>query len=142
MMHSIQTALRSVFAVIAGIAVMMLVAFAIEIPAKALTLMALPSVFPDQAVLESSIGWMLSQSLYMLPALVLGGYIAARLAPRYGMAHAVAMAAIQELLILALMANPPHPVPPWMWLVTLTLTPLAIVVGGYLRTRPCVSSEV
>jgi hypothetical protein len=114
---------------------MTLVAFAIEIPARALTLNAFPQTFPDQTALDSSIVWMLSQSLYTVPALILGGYVAAWLAPRHGLAHAVSMAVVQELLVVALMFNPPHPVPPWMWLLTLATTPVAIIFGGYLRSR-------
>ena len=135
MMRSLWTAARSVLAVLAGIIAMTLVAFAIEIPARALTLRMFPQTFPDHAALDSNIAWMLSQSLYTVPALILGGYVAAWLAPRRGLVHAVAMAVVQELLIVALMFNPPHPVPPWMWLLTLAMTPVAIVFGGYLRSR-------
>ena len=92
MMHHIWTATRSVLAVLAGIVAMSLVAFAIEIPLRALTLRLFSQSFPDQAALDSNVGWMVSQSLYTVPALMLGGYIAAWLAPRRGFAHAIAMA--------------------------------------------------
>ena len=134
-MHILWLALRSVLAVLAGIFVTSIVSFAIEIPVLALASKTLPQTFPDRAALEVSVAWMLSQWLYTAPALVLGGYVAAWLAPGRGLAHAAAMAIVQELLIVALIFNPPHPVPPWMWLLTLTLAPLAILCGGYLRTR-------
>jgi hypothetical protein len=44
--------------------------------------------------------------------------------------HALFMAILQELLIVILIFNPPHPVPPWMWVLTLFITPLAIISGG------------
>jgi hypothetical protein len=135
MARHLWTAVRSVFAVLAGIVVMTAVMFAIEVPVRWLALQMLSSSFPDQASLESSTGWMLSQSLYTLPALVLGGYVAAWLAPGRALAHAIAMAILQELLIVALIFSPPHPVPPWMWAITLLVTPAAIVCGGYLRSR-------
>jgi hypothetical protein len=135
MMHHIWTAIRSVLAVLAGIVTMSAVAFAIEIPLRALTLRLFSQSFPDSAALDSNVGWMLSQSLYTVPALMLGGYVAAWLAPRRGLAHAVAMAIVQELLIVALIFKPPHPVPPWMWAITLVVTPAAIIYGGYLRSR-------
>jgi hypothetical protein len=135
MMHNIWIAARSVLAVLAGIVAMTVVAFAIEIPLRALTLRALPETFPDQTALDSNIVWMLSQSLYTVPALMFGGYVAAWLAPRRALAHAFAMAVVQELLIVALMFKPPHPVPPWMWAITLSVTPVAIIFGGYLRSR-------
>jgi hypothetical protein len=135
MTHKIWTAARSVLAVLAGIVVMTLIAFGIEIPLRTLTLRTFSQTFPDQAALDSSLLWMLSQTLYTVPALILGGYVAAWLAPRHGLAHAIAMAVVQELLIAALIFNPPHPVPAWMWGITLTLTPAAIIFGGYLRSR-------
>jgi len=135
MMHHIWTAIRSVLAVVAGIVAMSAVAFAIEIPLRALTLRLFSQRFPDQAALDSHIGWMLSQSLYTVPALVLGGYVAAWLAPRRGLAHAIAMAVVQELLTVVLIFNPPHPVPPWIWAFALVVTPAAIIYGGYLRSR-------
>ena len=135
MLHLIWTAARSVFAVLARIVAMMAVAFAVELPLRWLTLRLLSQSFPDPSALDSHIGWMLSQSLYTLPALILGGYIAAWLAPHSGLAHAIAMAIIQELLIVLLIFNPPHPVPPWMWAITLIVTPAAIIYGGYLGSR-------
>jgi hypothetical protein len=129
------TAARSVFAVLMGIVVMTLVAFAFEVPLRALTLRVFSEKFPDPAALDGSVGWMLSQTLYTVPALILGGFVAAWLAPRRGLGHAVAMAVVQELLIAALIFNPPHPVPTWMWALTLTLTPICVVFGGYLHSR-------
>lgn len=46
------------------------------------------------------------------------------------------MAIVQELLIVALIFVPPHPVPPWIWAIGLVVTPAAIIYGGYLRSRP------
>ena len=135
-MHPIWTAARSIFAVIAGIAALTVVAFAIEIPLWWLVLRLFSQTFPDQAALNSNVGWMLSQFLYTVPAAVLGGYVAAWLAPHRGLAHAVAMAIVEDLLIVALIFNPPHPVPAWMWAIGLTVTPAAIIYGGYLRIRP------
>ena len=135
MLHNIWTAARSIFAVLAGIVALTAVAFAFEIPLRWLTLRLFSATFPDQAALDSNALWMLSQWLYTVPALVLGGYVAAWLAPGRGLAHAVAMAIVQELLILVLIFEPPHPVPLWMWALTLVVTPAAIISGGYLRSR-------
>jgi hypothetical protein len=135
-MRNMWTAARSILAVLAGIVGLTTVAFAIEIPLRWVTLRFFSQTFPDQATLESNIGWMLGQWLYTIPALLLGGYIAAWLAPRRGLAHAVAMAIVQELLTVVLIFEPPHPVPPWMWAIALVVTPAAIICGGYIRSRP------
>jgi hypothetical protein len=133
--HTMWMAVRSILAVLAGIVTLSVVAFAIEIPLRMLTLRFLSRSFPDRASLDVSVGWMLSQSLYTVAAAILGGYVAAWLAPRRGLAHAVAMAIVQELLIVALIFAPPHPVPPWLWAISLVVTPAAIIYGGYLRSR-------
>ena len=127
------TAVQSALAVVAGIVAMTAVAFAVEFPLRPLALRLFPRRFPDRAALDASVGWMLSQSLYTIPAAVLGGYVAAWLAPSRPVAHAVTMAVVQELLIVALMFNPPHPTPRWVWAITLVVTPAAIIAGGYLR---------
>lgn len=136
MKHTLWTAVRSVLAVLAGIVAMTAVAFAFEIPLRWLTLRWFSETFPDETALDSHVGWMLSQSLYTMPALIVGGYVAARLAPRRGLAHAVGMAILQELLIVLLIFAPPHPVPPWMWVITFVVTPVAIIFGGSLQSRP------
>jgi hypothetical protein len=73
MMHNAWTAARSVLAVLAGIVALTAVAFAIEIPLRALVLQLFPRAFPDQAALQSNLGWMLGQWLYTAPAAMLGG---------------------------------------------------------------------
>lgn len=114
---------------------MTLAAFAFEIPLRVGAARAL-GISKD--ALDANIWWMLSQTLYTIPALLLGGYIAAALAPKYPVRHAVGMAVLQELLILALIFNPPHPTPAWMWGLTLVVAPAAIIMGGrlYERARP------
>ncbi len=141
MMHKTWTVVRSILAVLAGIVAMTAVAFTIEIPLRLLTLQLFSQTFPDQATLDSNVGWMLSQSLYTVPAMILGGYVAAWLAPRRGLAHAVAMAIVQDLLIVVLIFEPPHPVPPWIWTIGLVVTPAAIIYGGYLRSRPKAAAQ-
>lgn len=141
MLQKLWTAVRSVLAVLVGIVSMTTVAFAVEIPLGWLTLRLFPQTFPDQATLDSNAGWMLSQSFYTVPALMLGGYIAAWLAPRRGLAHAIAMAIVQDLLTVVVIFEPPHPVPPWYWALALVVTPPAIIYGGYLRSRPKAAAQ-
>jgi hypothetical protein len=128
-MRVLLIALRSIFAVLLGIVASTAVAFAIEILLKAV-------LAPN----TSSVGWMLGESLYTVPALMFG-YVAAWLAPRRPLAHSAAMAVIQELLMAVLIFNPPHPVPPWIWAIGLIMTPIAIICGGYLRSRPATGNH-
>lgn len=130
-MNTAQNFARSLFAVFAGIVAMTAIAFAIEIPIRSLTV----RIYPD-AALDTSITWMISQWSYMFPALMLGGYIAAKLAPSRPFLHSIAMACVQVLLTVALIFAPPHPVPAWIWALTLLVTPVAICLGGRIGSRP------
>ena len=140
-MRNIWTVAQSILAVLIGIVVLTIVAFAIEIPLQNLMLRLFAKTFPDQATLDSNVIWMLSGYLYMVPTAMLGGYIAAWLAPHRGLAHAVATAVVQELLIVAVIFKPPHPVPAWIWAIGLVVTPAAIIYGGYLRSRAKVAAN-
>lgn len=131
-MNTAQNFARSLFAVLAGIVAMTAMAFAIEIPIRSLAL----RFYPDAAALDSSISWMISQWIYMFPALMLGGYIAAKLAPSRPFLHSIVMACVQVLLTVALIFAPPHPVPAWIWALTLLVTPVAICLGGRIGSRP------
>jgi hypothetical protein len=74
-------------------------AFAVESPLRYLIVQAFDDSFPDSAALDGSVTWILIQSLFTIPALVLGGFVAAWLAPCCKFAHAIAMAVVQELLL-------------------------------------------
>jgi len=111
---------------------MTLLAFAFEIPLRA---GAVRVWGISKEALDANIWWMLSQTLYTVPALALGGYIAASLAPKEPIGHVVAMAVLQELLIVMLIFDPPHPTPAWMWGLTLVVAPTAIIMGGRLYER-------
>ena len=134
-MKTIWMRAKSVLAVAAGVSAMTLLAFALEIPVRA---GAVRVWGISKEALDVNIWWMLSQTLYTIPALVLGGYVAAALAPQRPIAHVVAMAVLQELLIVVLIFNPPHPTPAWMWGLTLVIAPAAIIMGGrlYGKRRP------
>lgn len=122
---------RSVFAVFAGVVVMTVIAFAIEIPIRSYAI----RFYPDATALDTSVAWMVSQWIYMFPALMVGGYVAAKLAASHPFRHSVAMASVQVLLTVALIFAPPHPVPPWIWALTLVVTPVAICLGGRIASK-------
>ena len=134
-MKTIWMCTKSVLAVVAGVVAMTLLAFVFEIPLRA---GAVRFWGISKEALDVNIWWMLSQTLYTIPALVLGGYVAAALAPKNPIGHVVAMAVLQELLIVVLISNPPHPTPAWMWGLTLVVAPAAIITGGrlYEKRRP------
>lgn len=134
-MSRLATLARSVFAVAAGIATITIVAFALETPLWWLVKRLFSARFPDPATLHSHPLWMLSQFLYTVPGAIAGGYVTARLAPGHGLAHAVATAIVEDLLIIALVMNSTYPIPAWMWFLGLSITPAAIIFGGYLHTR-------
>ena len=93
-----------------------------------------PDHFPQRSVLDNGATWNTVRPLYTFPALVLGGYLAATIAPHRKLAHVAALAILQELLIVVMMMGPPHPVPTWMWGVALVAAPISILLGGCLGT--------
>jgi hypothetical protein len=79
---------RSVLSVLAGIAVLTLASFAIEVALNPLLLHAFPEVLPGPEALASK-PWVRALTLaYGLMCVATGGYIGARVAPRLPITHA------------------------------------------------------
>jgi hypothetical protein len=124
---------RSALGVFAGIAVVMIIGFGIELPLKAFILAQFSASFPTHNDLDTNWLWKLSQIVYMVPAEILGGYVAAMIGRR--LSTAVAMAVIMDLLLVMMIFNPPHEVPMWYWVSGLVVGPIVIIYGGYLWWR-------
>ena len=89
---------RSVLSVLAGVAVLTLVSFAIEAALNSLLLQAFPDALPGpEALLWNP--WVRALTFaYGLMCVATGGYIAARIARRLPVTHAAAMGIIQASL--------------------------------------------
>ena len=122
---------RSVLSVLAGIAVLTVVSFAIEAALGPLLLRAFPEALPGPEALSSN-PWVRAVTFaYGLMCVAAGGYVAARVARRLPIKHAAAMGIIQAgLTIMAMLSPVGNHASRLQWIVTAILSIPAALVGG------------
>jgi hypothetical protein len=111
---------RSVIAVIAGIATLSLSSFAIEAATK-----------PAEQTRAS----LVFLFIYSAICVAAGGYVTAWFATRSKVRHAVIMGAIQAALVIPAMLTFPEEAPLWRWLVGMVLIVPAAWCGGVLYSK-------
>ena len=121
--------LRSIFAVVAGYAVMK----AIVIGAT----YALPMIKPEWFLIGTpeTPGYFAVNICYNLFAALTGGYIAARLASRSPLNHAYALAALSVVMSIITALASEQEQPRWYRAFLVVVVPAAIIAGGWLRGR-------
>jgi hypothetical protein len=122
---------RSVLSVLAGIAVLTVASFAIEAALNSLLLRIFPGALPGPEALSSN-PWVRALSFaYGLMCVAAGGYIAARVARRLPVRHAVVMGMIQAgLTIMAMLSPVGNHASRLQWVIIAILSIPAAVVGG------------
>lgn len=128
--------LRSVLAVLVGIVVMGIVTLAIEATAIPLLMRLFPSALPDHVMFNHNVWARLFIVAYTMLAVAIGGYVAAWIARRSVVLHAVIAGAVQIALTAYFVLISPHPVPEpptWKWILMLALMIPAAALGGMLR---------
>jgi hypothetical protein len=131
--------LRSMLAVLAGIAVLTAASFAIEAAVNALLLRAFPEVLPGPAALSSN-PWVKTLTFaYGLLCVAAGGYTAARVARRLPVQHAAALGIVQAgLTILAMLSPVANHASHLQWIIIAIVSIPAALAGGIVyrsRTR-------
>ncbi len=125
--------LRGVLSVLAGIAVLTAVSFAIEAVVNPLLLRAFPQALPSPAALSSNQWVRVSTFVYGLTCVAAGGYVAARIARRSPIRHAAAMGILQAGLTMAAMLSPEANHASRMeWIAIAILSTPAALAGGFL----------
>jgi hypothetical protein len=124
---------RSVLAVLAGIAVLTVVSFAIEAAVNPLLLRAFPEALPGPDALSSN-PWVKALTFaYGLICVSAGGYAAARIARRLPVKHAAAMGIVQAgLTIMAMLSPVGNHASRLQWIMTALLSIPAALVGGVI----------
>lgn len=118
--------LRGGVAVIAGIAVFALALVAVNAGGKAL----LGGEWINRST-STQVLWLCVNALCMIA----GGYVAAWLAPRARVAHAILVSAIQAgFTLAAFLALNNQTTPTWLWIAGIVVTVPAAWLGGRLRT--------
>jgi hypothetical protein len=126
--------IRSVLAVIAGIAVLTVTSFAIEWATDPV----LAGVFPDaqsQGTTSHSVVRNLIMFVYSTLCVACGGYVTAWLAPGSEVRHAVIMGALQMALTLMAMMEFRDKAPLWFWIAGIAVTAPAAWCGGIFRLK-------
>jgi hypothetical protein len=131
--------LRSMLAVLAGIAVLTAASFAIEAAVNALLLRAFPEALPGPAALSSN-PWVKTLTFaYGLLCVAAGGYTAARVARRLPVQHAAALGIVQAgLTILAMLSPVANHASHLQWIIIAIVSIPAALAGGIVyrsRTR-------
>lgn len=124
--------IRSVLAVLAGIAVLSLTSFAIEWVTDPWLIRMFSAGRSDEAA-WSRVLPKLFMSAYTMLCVAAGGYVTAWLAGRSGVLHAVIMGAIQVAMIAWAMVEFSDKAPLWSWIAGIVLTVPAAWCGGLIR---------
>jgi hypothetical protein len=131
--------IRSILAVLAGLVVLTLVSFAIEMAADPLLMHLFPRALPDAAGLAGNLPARLFMVAYTTFAIAAGGYVTAWIARRSQLTLAAIMGAIEVAFTLYVMLAAPfheaHPAPQWIWISGLVLMVPAAWLGAAMRGK-------
>ena len=125
---------RSILAVLAGIVALTAASFAIEAVADPVMMHMFPNALPNRAALESNLPASIFLFFYTSLCVVLGAYVAAWIAGRAPVLHALIMGAVEIALTLMAMAHFTD-LPRRNFIVSLILALPVAWIGGALRAK-------
>ena len=125
---------RSILGVLAGIVALTVASFAIEAVADPVMMHMFPNALPNRAALESNLPASIFLFFYTSLCVVLGAYVAAWIAGRAPVLHALIMGAVEIALALMAMAHFTD-LPRRNFIVSLILTLPVAWIGGALRAK-------
>jgi len=127
--------IRSILAVLAGIATLTVTSFAIEAAADPLLLRMFPHALPNRAAISYNLWCALFMFAYTFLCVAAGGYVTAWIARRSPVLHALAMGVVQVALTVWAMMSLREQAPLRNWIVALVFTIPTAWLGGLLRAR-------
>lgn len=127
--------IRSVLAVIAGIAALTVTSFAIEALADPLLMGMFPQALPTRAAIGQNLPASLFLYVYTALCVAFGGYVTAWVARRAPVGHALIMGVVQTGLTLLAMFSLKEQAPLRNWIVALVMTIPCAWAGGAWRWR-------
>jgi hypothetical protein len=134
-MTSMMGIIRSILAVLAGIATLTAASFAIEAAADPLLLRMFPHALPNRAAISYNLWSALFMFAYTALCVAAGGYVTAWIARRSPVLHAVMTGVIQVALTVWAMMSLPEQAPLRNWIVAIVLTIPTAWLGGLLRAK-------
>jgi len=130
---------RSVVGVLVGLIVLTAASFAIEAVADPILVHMFPNALPNRAALQQNLPASIFLFFYTSLCLVLGAYVAAWIAGRAPVLHALIMGAIEVVLTLIAMAHFTD-LPKRNFIVSVILTIPVAWIGGALRAKHTVAA--
>jgi len=131
--------IRSILAVFAGLVVLTLVSFAIEMVADPLLMHLFPQTLPDAAALAENLSVRLFMLVYTTFSIALGGYVTAWIARRAQLVHAAILGVLEVAFTLYVMIAAPfheaHPAPRWVWITGAFVMIPAACLGAAIQTK-------
>ena len=134
--------MRSVLAVLAGLAAFSLALFAMEAGGTALMFRIDPSLPPDASIINRNAVTMALWVVWLAVSMAAGGCVTARIAPGRRAGHAAAMGTIQALMTLAAMFSVQSDDPLWFWIAGIAAMIPAAWYGGARYARRIASGVV
>lgn len=131
--------IRSVLAVLAGIAVLIATSFAIETAVNPLLMWAFPKSLPSPEALAANPWARTLMFAYGSLCMAAGGYVAALVARRRPVTHAAVLGIVQAgLTILAMFSPEANHASPAQWILIAVLSIPSAIVGGvvYKSRKP------
>ncbi|HXX46116.1 MAG TPA: hypothetical protein VEJ38_15405 [Candidatus Acidoferrales bacterium] len=125
---------RSILGVLVGLIVLTVASFAIEAAADPILMHMFPNALPNRAALDENLSASIFLFFYTSLCLVLGAYVAAWIAGRAPVLHALIMGAIEVVLTLMAMVHFSN-LPKRNFIVTIIFTIPVACIGGALRAR-------
>jgi len=127
--------IRSALAIVAGVATLTAISFAIELVADPLLMRAFPESLPTRAAFAHNLPVTLFGFAYGVLSIAAGGYVTAWIARRAPLLHAAILGGVQILLTLWAMSAIGNHAPARNWIATLIITLPASLLGGWLFAR-------
>jgi hypothetical protein len=124
--------IRSVLAILAGIAVLTVTSFAIEAVANPLLMRMFPHALPNRTAMSHNLAATLFQVTYTALCIAAGGYVTAWLARRSQVRHAAIMGAIEVALTFWAMMSLPGEAPLRNWIMGMAMIVPAAWCGAIL----------
>jgi len=126
--------LRSIVGIVVGIIVLTIASFAIEAIADPILMHMFPNALPNRAALEQNLAASIFLFFYTSLCLVLGAYVAAWIAGRAPVLHAVIMGAVEVVFTFIAMMHFTT-LPRRNFIVSMIFTIPVAWIGGALRAR-------
>ena len=126
---------RSVLAILAGVATLTAISFGIEAAANPLLMKLFPASLPTPFALAHSLPVRLFGFAYGALSIVAGAYVTAWIGRRAPILHAAVLGGVQSLLTVWAMIAMWNHAPAINWIVALAMTFPACLLGGWLFAR-------